>query len=80
MDLAFLTTFLGWLTVLNIGFLVFLILVLSTFKGKIAPFHARLFNIPEEEVRSLYLQYLGRLQAMIIFFNLTPWIVLHFIL
>ena len=76
MDMATLTTFLGWCTVINFGFLVFAGLGIIGMRGWIAGIHGKMFGLDEATLSLQYFQYLGRFKSVIVIFNAVPWIAL----
>lgn len=79
MDISTLTTFLLYLSVINIIFYVLVVLMIIYFKDRFVDLHLRIFGIAkknkEEFVKLCYL-WIGRYKSMIIFFNIMPLIAL----
>jgi len=76
MSIEELTTFLGWSSVINLIILTLSAIILILFKGKVAPLHAKMFSLKEENVLRAYFEYLGQYKILIIMFNITPYIAL----
>lgn len=74
-----LTTFIGWCLVINAGVLVFSTIILVLMKGQISSIHSKLFGVNQEDLSSIYFQYLGNYKLVIIVFNLVPYIALKVI-
>ena len=79
MDIAALTVFLGWTTLINIGFFLLAILNITARKNTIDNFHAKTFGLKKEDLLRGYFQHLGRYKNLIIFFNLVPYLALRLI-
>lgn len=71
-----LTEFLGWMSVINIGFLmvttVFLILM-PEFPARV---HSRMFDVDEQDVKKAYFQYLAQFKLAVLVFNIAPYLAL----
>ncbi|MBL4588825.1 MAG: hypothetical protein JKY11_01935 [Alphaproteobacteria bacterium] len=80
MDIEQLTSFLGWVSVINIAFLIASSLLIVMLKHPISRMHAKMFSLKEEDVLKMYFQYLGRFKILIIAFNLAPYLALRVML
>ena len=80
MDIEQLTIFLGWVSVINIAFLIASSLLIVMLKHPISRMHAKMFSLKEEDVLKMYFQYLGRFKILIIAFNLAPYLALRVML
>lgn len=79
-DLANLTEFLGWCTLLNYAVLVFSALLLVSGVGNWAKrLHGKLFNLSETELNALYFSYLANYKVAIFVLNLVPYLALKII-
>jgi len=79
-DLANLTEFLGWCTLLNYAVLVFSALLLVSGVGNWAKrLHGQLFNLSETELNTLYFSYLANYKVAIFVLNLVPYLALKII-
>jgi hypothetical protein len=76
MTLATITTFFGWMTVLNFGFLLLTVGILLAARNKIAAIHAGMFGMEPSDVEKAYFAYLGNYKLLTIFFCLTSYITL----
>ena len=72
----FLEVPLGYCTAINFSILLLSSLLLAFVKDWAANFHARMFGISTKEALRLYVNYLAFYKALIILFNLVPFIVL----
>ncbi len=79
MTIEQLTSFFGWLTLLNIGLFALMALIIVSCKAKIAKLHSKMFGLKEAELYSLYFQYMGRYKILILAFNLMPYLALRVI-
>ncbi|MGI9416119.1 MAG: DUF6868 family protein [Hyphomicrobiales bacterium] len=77
MTLEQITSFLGWCTVINVAFLLFATAWLMLLRDWVAETHARMFSIPKEELRPIYIKYLAYFKIAVIVFNLTPYLALR---
>ena len=71
-----LTTFIGWCTVINIGFIFLALLVLSVFREGLAAINSKLFGVPKEEAKVTLFRVYQQYRFAFIFLNLVPYIVL----
>ena len=74
-----LTTVFGWMTVLNIAFLLFITMMLITLQDWIAGIHGRMFQMEGSDVRRAYFRYLANYKLLIIMFCLVPWLALKLV-
>ncbi len=75
-DMATLTAFLGWCSVINIGILVFSAILISIFKESAAKIHGAMFGIEEHRLPVLYLQVLVYYKMAVFLFNIVPYFAL----
>ena len=68
-----------WMTLINIGILIFSTIMIALLKGSIAKFHGKLFGIGPDAIASITYGYLGLLKALILVFNLVPYLALKII-
>ena len=71
-----LTDLFGWLSVINISFLLITTVSLIIFQANITKIHAKLFALKDDELRKVYIQYLAQYKILIFVFNLAPYIAL----
>ncbi len=79
MDFERLTAFLAWCTVINAIILALTASVLWYFRGFVERVHSRMFGLQENCVREHYFRFLAMYKAMIIVFNLAPYLALRII-
>jgi hypothetical protein len=80
METEVLTTFLGWATAINVTIFIISTLIVIAFRNVVSSIHAKMFSMNKEDIFKAYFQYLGHFKILIILFNLTPYIVLKFLL
>lgn len=68
---------LGWCTVLNMGMLMFASVLLIVLGRPIKRIHARMFDLPDEDLSRAYFQYLAQYKIAIFVFNLAPYVALR---
>jgi hypothetical protein len=76
MNLDNVTTFLGWCSLINIVLLTVISSLLILGKNAITRLHGKMFGLDDNELKSLYFQYLGQYKILIIIFNLVPYLAL----
>ncbi len=79
MTLENLTGFFGWMTVFNIAFLTFAVLISVFLIDWAAGINQRLFRLPEGEARRAYFTWLGNYKLFTIIFSLMPYLALRMI-
>ncbi|MFH7563872.1 DUF6868 family protein [Oceanimonas smirnovii] len=79
MSIEQLVSFLGWCSVINIGFLTATSLLLILFRTQISHIHSRIMGVSESGLPRLYFQYLALYKIAISTFNLAPYIALKMI-
>ena len=75
-NLETLTAFFGWMTVINMGLLIFSTIMLMLLKDFVSRIHGRLFKIPPGELNPLYFRFLANFKVLVLIFNLAPYIAL----
>lgn len=76
MTLETLTTFFGWMAVLNLGFLTTATLMLFLLKDRIVAIHAGMFSTEEQVVRNTYFNWLAHYKTLTLVFTLMPYLAL----
>jgi hypothetical protein len=71
--------FLGWCSVINIGLLIYWILVLTLGNEFVFQIHTSWFDIPHDRFDEIHYSMMGYFKLAIILFNVTPYLVLRFI-
>lgn len=79
MTLEQLTSFFGWCTLINFGFLIFATAWLLLARDWVAQTHARMFGLPAAELPKIYFNYLAYFKIAAIIFSLTPYLALRII-
>lgn len=79
MEIVFITSFLGWCTLVNFALLLLTTILLFLLNDFIGEIHSRMTGIEPEKLKTLYFQYLAHYKILIIVFNLVPYIVLKII-
>ena len=75
-DMLTIATFLGWCSVINIGLLIFYIIWLMTFRNLTKSIHSALLGVDQDELDSIYLQFLGNYKLAVIVLNIAPYFAL----
>ncbi|HAE10230.1 MAG TPA: hypothetical protein DCG39_01165 [Opitutae bacterium] len=73
-----LRTFLGWCTVINLGFLLYWILALSFARDWVFLVHTSAVEISKESFAEINYAMMGYYKLAVILFNVTPYLVLRF--
>lgn len=71
-----LTQFFGWCSVINIALLVFTTVIIMILREPILTIHSKLFNIEEEKLQLLYIQFIALYKIAIIMLNVVPYVAL----
>lgn len=79
MTLEALTTFFGWMTVLNFGFLAVVAVALLTLRNWMTSVHARMFNLDEKALHGAYFGYLANYKLLVLVFSLAPYLALRLV-
>ena len=69
--------FLGWCTVINLGFFIFATVKILLVRDWASKIHAKMFRIDEVSVRQIYLQFLAIYKVAFVVLNLVPYIALR---
>lgn len=73
------TEFLGWLTVINMGLLIFSSIMIIALRDKIIAIHSKLLNLNANDLNKAYFQFLAQYKILILIFNLVPYVALKII-
>lgn len=79
MSVDVLTSFFGWMSVLNIGLLAFSMIVTLLLRNVTARFHSRMFGIEEADVHKAIYYYMAHYKILTIVFCIVPWLALKLI-
>ena len=74
-----LTELLGWVSILNIGMLIFASIAVVTMKSTITSMHSKMFAIPEQKLALIYFKYLANYKMLSLIFIVAPYIALKII-
>jgi len=72
-----LTSFFGWMSVVNFAFLAFATFFVFVMRDWAAGLHARLFGLDPEQVRIMLYAWLALLKVLTIVFALAPYVALR---
>ena len=70
--------FFMWMTILNVGLLIFSTLICLSIKETIGRMHGRLFGVTPDAIKITLYGFLGAYKIFFIVFCLTPWLALKF--
>ncbi|MDU9005160.1 DUF6868 family protein [Sedimentitalea todarodis] len=79
MTIDTLTTFFGWLAVINIGYLMVATLGIVGMQSWMASIHQRLFGLEEKELKRAYFNWLATYKTLTLIFTVAPYIALKLI-
>ncbi len=74
-----LTSFFGWMAVLNIAFLSISMLLIMALKDWAANLHSRLFRVESADVHQLMYEWLGYYKAATFLLSVVPYFALRLI-
>ena len=72
-----LTSFFGWMSVVNFAFLAFATFSVFAMRDWVANLHARLFGIDPDQVRVMLYAWLALFKVLTIVFALAPYVALR---
>ena len=78
MSIGSLTTFLGWCLVFNIVLILLFLFGATVFKEFFARVNTKLFGVSEDGAKEMMMRLFYQYRLLVAFFNLIPWLVLHF--
>lgn len=76
MNIEQLIEFFKWMTIINIGLLLFSTFAVMTMKSLMVKMHSKLFGVTETQISAVVYAYLGMFKVLIIVFNIVPYIAL----
>ena len=76
MILEQLSEFFKWMTIINIGLLLFSTFAVVAFKSLMVNIHTRMFGVSEAQLSVAVYAYLGMFKVLIIVFNIVPYFAL----
>ena len=71
-----LTEFIGWCTLINIGFLLVTSILILLMRTAVSNIHSKMFGLDSQDVLKAYFHYLANYKIAIIIFNLAPYFAL----
>ncbi len=77
MTLVTMTTFFGWMTVLNLGLLMITAIALLVGREKLAALHGNMLGMKPADVKKAYFHYLANFKIVVLVFCITPYIALN---
>jgi len=80
MSMNLLLSFLGWVTVLNLGILLLWLTFFITLHNWVYAIHHRFFNITPNQFDAIHYSCMGLLKLITLLFFLIPYITLRFII
>jgi hypothetical protein len=76
MDIQTLTSFFMWCTVINTGMLLFLALIFMLVPDLVYRLQSRFMPISRETFNLIFYAFIGFFKAIVLVFNVVPWIAL----
>ena len=76
-DLATLTTFFGWCTIINFVILILASISLMSMRNWISSVHSKMFQTSTEHLANQYFQYLANYKILIFIFAFVPYFALR---
>ena len=70
------TTFFGWASIINLGFLAFATIMLVGFKSLILNIHSKILDTPKDELPRLYFNYLASYKVLTLILMVSPYLAL----
>lgn len=77
MNVDFLLSLFGWMTLINFGLLIFSAIILTGFKKQVMRIHGKLTGLDDATLMKAYLYFLAFYKVLIITFNLVPYLALR---
>ncbi len=79
MDLALLTAFFGWMTLINVALLAISAALLTLGRGWVGGLHARISGLEQGELDRLYMSFLAQYKIAVLMLNLVPYLALRLV-
>jgi len=76
MTVETLTTFFGWMAVINIAYLAFATVAMMGMQSWMISVHQRMFAIDEKDLKLAYFNWAGNFKIMAVVFSIAPYIAL----
>lgn len=77
MNVDFLVSLFGWMTLINFGLLIFSTIILIGFRQQVLQIHGELTGLDDASLMKAYLYFLAFYKVLIITFNLVPYLALR---
>jgi hypothetical protein len=77
MSIETMREFFGWCSVINIGVLFFTTVMIIALRGVVVRVHEKMFNLEEQSLSKIYLQYLAQYKIAAIVFCVVPYFTLR---
>ncbi len=74
--LSQLTELLGWVSVINIAYLLLATIIIAFMRGAISSIHSKMFRLDAKELDSKYFDFLSTYKIMTLVFIVAPYIAL----
>ncbi|WP_371169574.1 DUF6868 family protein [Aliiroseovarius sp. 2305UL8-7] len=76
MTLENMTSFFGWISVINIAFLLLATFGVVVMKRMAIRIHSSMFHMTDEALNAAYFTYLANFKLLTLVFGITPWLAL----
>lgn len=76
MNIEQLTTFFGWVSVINIAYLLLATLTMTLMKQTIIAIHSKMLAVDEKDLPALYFKFLSNYKIATLVFCVAPYIAL----
>ncbi len=76
MNVDQLTEFFKWMTLINIGLLIFSSVIIMALKKVVYRMHGQMFSLAEDKIALVVYWYLGMFKVLIIVFCIVPYLAL----
>ncbi len=76
MDISRVTEFFGWLSIINIGYLLLATLVILLMGNSVSSLHAKLFKVKKECLAEKYFDFLSHYKIFTLIFSVAPYFAL----
>ena len=72
--------FFGWCSIINIGILFLSALMVIVFRETLLRIHSKMYNLDDEILLKIYIQYLALYKILIIIFSIVPYFALKILI
>ena len=77
MDMTTLTSFFGWMAVINMGVLLVGTVMSVAVRDSVSRIHAKIFGIDPADISRMYFQWVAQYKIGAFIFSIVPWIALQ---